>query len=133
MSCNSLPQILKAVSDSASPFPTSWFSHRYRIRLRHLHPGHQSLASRPQILQTIQLKPTHYRTYKRFCLFALGGVGTYMNVVLNKSSQEPPFRNSFANLSPAFAVPKGLHFPKSRIRIRNQIYGIKQIRLQTLQ
>ena len=57
----------------------------------------------------------------------------HMNVVLNKSSQEPPFRNSFANLSPAFAVPKGLHFPKSRIRIRNQIYGIKQIRLQTLQ
>ena len=56
-----------------------------------------------------------------------------LNVVLNKSSQEPPFRNSFANLSPAFAVPKGLHFPKSRIRIRNQIYGIKQIRLQTLQ
>ena len=34
----------------------------------------------------------------------------YMNVVLNKSSQEPPFRNSFANLSPAFAVPRGYIF-----------------------
>ena len=30
---------------------------------------------------------------------------TYMGVVLNKSSQEPPFRKSFANLSPPFAVP----------------------------
>ena len=29
----------------------------------------------------------------------------YMNVVLNKSSQEPPFRKPCANLSPAFAVP----------------------------
>ena len=29
----------------------------------------------------------------------------YMGVVLNKSSQEPPFRKSFANLSPPFAVP----------------------------
>ena len=29
----------------------------------------------------------------------------YMKVVLNKSSQEPPFRKSFANLSPPFAVP----------------------------
>ena len=57
----------------------------------------------------------------------------HMKVVLNKSSQEPPFRKSFANLSPPFAVPWGLHFPKSRIRIRNQIYGIKQNRLQTIQ
>ena len=29
----------------------------------------------------------------------------YLNVVLNKSSQEPPFRKPCANLSPAFAVP----------------------------
>ena len=29
----------------------------------------------------------------------------YMGVVLNKSSQEHPFRKSFANLSPPFAVP----------------------------
>ena len=31
--------------------------------------------------------------------------GLDMNVALNKSSQEPPFRKPCANLSPAFAVP----------------------------
>ena len=49
----------------------------------------------------------------------------YMYISINVSmysSQEPPFRKSFANLSPAFAVPYRLHCPKSRIRIRNQIY-----------
>ena len=33
------------------------------------------------------------------------GTRKYMGVVLNKSSQEHPFRKSFANLSPPFAVP----------------------------
>ena len=34
-----------------------------------------------------------------------GATVLHMGVVLNKSSQEPPFRKSFANLSPPFAVP----------------------------
>ena len=49
---------------------------------------------------------------------------TYMEVVLNQSSQEPPFRKSFAS----FRGPIRVAFPKSRIRIRNQIYEIKQTR-----
>ena len=46
--------------------------------------------------------------------------------MLNKSSPDTPFREFFASF-------RGPHFPKSRIRIKNQIYQIKQTRIQTIQ
>ena len=50
----------------------------------------------------------------------------YMEVVLNKSSQEPPFRKFFANLSPPFAVPFRVAF--SKIKNSYQESNIKQTR-----
>ena len=55
-------------------------------------------------LHSHHLKDIIYISYINIILY-IYSIHIYMGVVLNKSSQEPPFRKSFANLSPPFAVP----------------------------
>lgn len=74
--------------------------------------SHQSIVSLHWLRRTLTAKNVPNQICARIAP---------MTVVLNKSSQGP----RFANLS---------RFQReSRMRIRNQIYGIKQIRLQTIQ